>query len=100
MAKGKKGQASKSTSAKASGTATPAEQQTTSPSPAQPSRPVVLGVNYGYSYSSIAVINKEERPDCIANEDGERQIPNAIAFSEEQEVRAPFSSPSFCASSL
>jgi molecular chaperone DnaK (HSP70) len=85
MAKGKQGKSSKTTSAKASGTATPGEQ--IPPRPQQPARPTVLGVNFGHSFSSIAVINKEERADCIANEDGERQIPNAIAYSEEQEVR-------------
>jgi hypothetical protein len=46
----------------------------------------VVGINFGRSYSCIAVINKEGRAEVIANEDGERQIPNAIAFNEEQEV--------------
>lgn len=29
---------------------------------------------------------KDGRADCIANEDGERQIPTMVAFSGEEEV--------------
>ncbi|GAA99381.1 uncharacterized protein L969DRAFT_93840 [Mixia osmundae IAM 14324] len=47
--------------------------------------PTVLGINFGGSFSSIALINKEGLADCIANEDGERQIANAISFSGEEE---------------
>lgn len=48
------------------------------------SPPVVLGVNFGQSYASIAVITKEGHANCIANEDGERQIACAIAYSGEE----------------
>lgn len=49
-------------------------------------RPAVLGVNFGQSYASIAVIDKEGHPLCIANEDGERQIACAISYAGEQVV--------------
>ncbi|GJE89412.1 actin-like ATPase domain-containing protein [Phanerochaete sordida] len=48
------------------------------------SAPAVIGINFGNSYASIAVLNKEENADCIANEDGERQIACAIAFHGEE----------------
>ncbi|CAE6413779.1 unnamed protein product [Rhizoctonia solani] len=41
--------------------------------------PAVIGINFGNAYASIAIINNEGEPDCIANEDGERQ--NAAALS-------------------
>jgi molecular chaperone DnaK (HSP70) len=47
----------------------------------------VLGVNFGQSYASIAVIDKEGHPQCIANEEGERQIACAISYAGEQVVR-------------
>ncbi|EKM60174.1 uncharacterized protein PHACADRAFT_246016 [Phanerochaete carnosa HHB-10118-sp] len=46
--------------------------------------PTVVGINFGNSYASIAVLNKEGNADCIANEDGERQIACAIAFQGEE----------------
>ncbi|ORX33520.1 putative heat shock protein HSP60 [Kockovaella imperatae] len=48
------------------------------------SRPPVLGVNFGQSYASIAVIDKEGHPLCIANEEGERQIACAISYAGEE----------------
>ncbi|CAJ0754723.1 8926_t:CDS:2 [Entrophospora sp. SA101] len=45
----------------------------------------IIGLRIGQSYSSIAIINKDGRADCIANEDGERQIPTMVAFSGEEE---------------
>jgi molecular chaperone DnaK (HSP70) len=53
------------------------------------SRPAVLGVNFGQSYASIAVIGKEGHANCIANEDGERQIACAISYNGEEVVSAP-----------
>ncbi|GBC07176.1 hypothetical protein RclHR1_00730025 [Rhizophagus clarus] len=50
------------------------------------SKPVIIGLRIGQSYSSIAIINKDGRADCIANEDGERQIPTMVAFSGEEEL--------------
>ncbi|ORY21478.1 putative heat shock protein HSP60 [Naematelia encephala] len=44
----------------------------------------VLGINFGQSYASIAVIDKEGHPTCIANEEGERQIACAISYAGEQ----------------
>ncbi|KAI0641234.1 actin-like ATPase domain-containing protein [Trametes meyenii] len=46
--------------------------------------PTVVGINFGNSYASIAVLTKEGGADCIANEDGERQIACAIAFHGEE----------------
>ncbi|TYJ58167.1 hypothetical protein B9479_000991 [Cryptococcus floricola] len=44
----------------------------------------ILGINFGQSYASIAVIDKEGHPTCIANEEGERQIACAISYAGEQ----------------
>ncbi|KAG8939115.1 Hsp70 protein that interacts with Zuo1p [Tulasnella sp. 419] len=44
----------------------------------------VIGINFGNSYASIAVINKARQPECIANEDGERQIAAAISYSGQE----------------
>ncbi|THH14072.1 hypothetical protein EW146_g6206 [Bondarzewia mesenterica] len=49
-----------------------------------PSVPTVVGINFGNSYASIAVITNEGQAECIANEDGERQIACAISFHGEE----------------
>jgi len=54
--------------------------------------PPVVGINLGNSYASIAVFTKERVAECIANQDGERQIACAIAFIGQEVVRAPSSS--------
>ncbi|KAI0686473.1 Hsp70 protein-domain-containing protein [Cytidiella melzeri] len=46
--------------------------------------PTVVGINFGNSYASISVLNKQGNPDCIANEDGERQIACAVSFHGEE----------------
>ncbi|THH30250.1 hypothetical protein EUX98_g3926 [Antrodiella citrinella] len=48
------------------------------------STPTIVGINFGNSYASIAVLTKEGAADCIANEDGERQIACAISFHGEE----------------
>ncbi|WWD00171.1 hypothetical protein V866_007080 [Kwoniella sp. B9012] len=48
------------------------------------SKMTILGINFGQSYASIAVIDKEGHPQCIANEEGERQIACAISYVGEQ----------------
>ncbi|KAG6907627.1 hypothetical protein DXG01_008163 [Tephrocybe rancida] len=48
------------------------------------SLPAIVGINFGNSYSSIAVFTKEGLAECIANEDGERQIASAISFFGEE----------------
>lgn len=67
--------------------------------------PPVVGINFGNSYASIAVLAKvgvflfmlcsrgwfwpetqEGQTECIANEDGERQIACAISFQGEEMV--------------
>lgn len=76
---GKKQQSNKPTPA-ASGASTPAVR-------AEPVKaaPAYIGINFGQSFSSIAVINKEGLADCIANDDGERQIASALSFNGEEE---------------
>ncbi|KAF7974372.1 hypothetical protein HWV62_12340 [Athelia sp. TMB] len=44
----------------------------------------VVGINFGNSFASIAVLTKEGLAECIANEDGERQIACAVAFQGEE----------------
>ncbi|KAJ7623461.1 Hsp70 protein-domain-containing protein [Roridomyces roridus] len=46
--------------------------------------PGVVGINLGNAYASIAVFTKEGLAECIANENGERQIACAIAFHGEE----------------
>ncbi|KAJ7149529.1 Hsp70 protein-domain-containing protein [Mycena crocata] len=46
--------------------------------------PAVVGINLGNAYASIAVYTKEGLAECIANENGERQIACAIAFHGEE----------------
>ncbi|KAJ6485902.1 Hsp70 protein-domain-containing protein [Mycena sanguinolenta] len=46
--------------------------------------PAVVGINFGNTYASIAVYTKEGLAECIANENGERQIACAIAFHGEE----------------
>ncbi|BGP15863.1 hypothetical protein JCM10213_005651 [Rhodosporidiobolus nylandii] len=68
--------ASKAPSKAPSGVSTPALQ-------AEPVKaaPALLGLNFGQSFSSVAIIDKEGLADCIANDDGERQIATALSFS-------------------
>merc|ERR1712093_171735 len=53
--------------------------------PSSMAAPTVVGINFGGSASSIAIISKEGLPDIIANDDGERQISNALSFAGEEE---------------
>ncbi|KAJ8483086.1 hypothetical protein ONZ45_g14724 [Pleurotus djamor] len=46
--------------------------------------PPVVGINLGNTYASIAVFTKEGLAECIANEDGERQIACAVSFHGEE----------------
>ncbi|KAJ7493449.1 Hsp70 protein-domain-containing protein [Mycena galericulata] len=55
------------------------------PTEATPSNiPAVVGINFGNAYASVAVYTKEGLAECIANENGERQIACAIAFHGEE----------------
>ncbi|VDC03201.1 unnamed protein product [Peniophora sp. CBMAI 1063] len=56
----------------------------TAPIEVPSSQPTVVGINFGNAYASIAVLNKEGQAECIANEDGERQIACAISFNGEE----------------
>lgn len=75
--------ASKAPSKAPSGASTPALQQ----EPVQRA-PGLLGLNFGQAFSSVAIIDKEGLADCIANDDGERQIASALSFSGSEFVRA------------
>ncbi|KAF9445642.1 dnaK-type molecular chaperone bipA [Macrolepiota fuliginosa MF-IS2] len=66
------------------GTAAPAPAAETEPSVELTSLPPVVGINFGNSYASIAVFTKEGLAECIANEDGERQIACAVSFHGEE----------------
>ncbi|CAG7854783.1 SubName: Full=Related to SSZ1-regulator protein involved in pleiotropic drug resistance {ECO:0000313/EMBL:CCA73223.1} [Serendipita indica DSM 11827] len=57
---------------------------TTTPANTTQRAPPVVGINFGNSYASIAILNKDGVPDCIANEDGERQIATALSFHGEE----------------
>lgn len=74
--------ASKAPSKAASGASTPQLQQ----EPTKNKQPGLLGVNFGQSFSSVAIIDKEGLADCIANDDGERQIASALSFSGSEFV--------------
>lgn len=78
-------QASKATSKAASKVSTPQPPGTPSETlPPKPLGPAIVGINFGQTASSIALINKDGTADCIANDDGERQIPSVISFSGNQ----------------
>ncbi|KAK1219981.1 Hsp70 protein that interacts with Zuo1p, partial [Marasmius sp. AFHP31] len=59
----------------------------TPPASASHTIPHVIGINFGNTFSSIAILSGKEKglqPECIANEDGERQIASAVSFHGEQ----------------
>jgi molecular chaperone DnaK (HSP70) len=45
----------------------------------------VLGIAFGNSTTQIAFISRAGQPECLANEDGERQIPSTLSYSEGEE---------------
>ncbi|KAE9392211.1 actin-like ATPase domain-containing protein [Gymnopus androsaceus JB14] len=52
--------------------------------------PALVGINFGNSFASIAVFTKDGLAECIANEDGERQIACALSFfGEEMYIGSP-----------
>ncbi|KAL7415558.1 Hsp70 protein-domain-containing protein [Mrakia frigida] len=48
------------------------------------SAPTVFGINFGSSFASISIIGKEGHAECIANEEGERQIACAVSYNGEE----------------
>ncbi|KAI0089718.1 Hsp70 protein-domain-containing protein [Irpex rosettiformis] len=60
------------------------QQNGSAEAPIDLANPTVVGINFGNSYASISVLNKQGNPDCIANEDGERQIACAVSFHGEE----------------
>ena len=44
-----------------------------------------LGIAFGNSTTQIAFISRAGVPECIANEDGERQIPSILSYAEGEE---------------
>ena len=61
----------------------------TSPPPAEADgdAPVAIGIDLGSEYCCVAYC-KDGRGEVIANEDGERSTPSAVAFDDEERVRA------------
>lgn len=45
----------------------------------------VLGIAFGNSTTQIAYLTRSGVPECLANEDGERQIPSILSYSEGDE---------------
>lgn len=45
-----------------------------------------IGISYGTQYATVSVIEKEGKVTTIANEDGERNIPCYVEFTEHEEV--------------
>lgn len=45
----------------------------------------VLGIAFGNSTTQIAFTTRAGLPECLANEDGERQIPSTLSYSEGEE---------------
>ncbi|GAA5997808.1 ribosome-associated complex protein SSZ1 [Rhodotorula paludigena] len=77
---------SKQSSKAPSKAASKAPSGASTPRAVEPQTPVklapgLLGLNFGQSFSSVAIIDKEGLADCIANDDGERQIATALSFS-------------------
>ncbi|KAI8992547.1 heat shock protein 70 family [Pilobolus umbonatus] len=46
----------------------------------------IIGINFGTAYTSIGYLNKEGRADCLANEEGDRQIASVLTFHGDEEV--------------
>lgn len=61
------------------------ERMTTTPSE---SNSTVLGIAFGNSTTQISFISRAGVPECLANEDGERQIPSILSYSEGEEYHA------------
>ncbi|KAH8696849.1 heat shock protein 70 family [Phaeosphaeriaceae sp. PMI808] len=53
---------------------------------ADPAQRVAIGLSFGNSYSSIAYTTGEGKPEVIANEDGDRQIPSTLSYVEGEEL--------------
>lgn len=81
----KSNQGSKSASKVVSKAATPQTPGTPLEAvpPPKPST-IVVGINFGQTASSVSLINKDGSADCIANDDGERQIPSVVSYSGAQ----------------
>lgn len=75
------------------GAATPAFGPSGTPLPGSAAAGLqpVVGINFGNSYASIAVLTSEGQSECIATEDGERQIAAVISYHGDETVR-----PSCC----
>ena len=50
-----------------------------------PETSTALGIAFGNSTTQIAYISRSGVPECIANEDGDRQIPSILSYSEGEE---------------
>ncbi|KAJ1659255.1 Hsp70 protein that interacts with Zuo1p [Dispira simplex] len=47
---------------------------------------LVIGLNFGSGYSCITILNKDQQPEIIANEDGEHKIATVISFLGDEEL--------------
>ncbi|ESK86339.1 dnak-type molecular chaperone bipa [Moniliophthora roreri MCA 2997] len=59
----------------------------TPPAGIAPAIPHIVGINFGNAFSSISILSGKDKgfqPECIANEDGERQIACSVSFHGEQ----------------
>ncbi|KAK7036675.1 Hsp70 protein that interacts with Zuo1p [Paramarasmius palmivorus] len=57
------------------------------PAGTAPAIPHIVGINFGNAFASIAILSGKDKgfqPECIANEDGERQIACSVSFHGEQ----------------
>lgn len=46
----------------------------------------IIGISFGTQYSTVSVIDKNGNLLTIANEDGERNIPCYVEFTDHEEV--------------
>ncbi|KAI9096172.1 heat shock protein 70 family [Phlyctochytrium arcticum] len=53
-----------------------------------PETPVFIGISFGTLYSTVAIIDKDNRGETIANEDGDRNVPSYYAFTGHGEELA------------
>ncbi|RKP35724.1 heat shock protein 70 family, partial [Dimargaris cristalligena] len=46
----------------------------------------VIGISFGSGYSCVSILNKDHKPEIIANEDGEHKIATALSFLDNEEL--------------
>lgn len=48
--------------------------------------PVFIGVSFGTHFTSISIIGKDGKTETIANEDGFRNIPSIVSFTNHDQL--------------